>query len=959
MSKKHIILSAIISVSLMFSMCFPLFSDNEPVKLIYIVSSYDEEMSWSSELAEKISTKIKQTYPDYDVAINYFKANAAQTNNALHFSTRSIFQYLNTSYTEDESYALSQTIESIFTGVNQFPKAFVFIGDDVWNSYRSYALYNRNLKDIPIILSAVSDSLNRLRWTPNTRQHWRNVGPAEEQFINGRVLKRAYDRNPNIGDVVSDLRLTDSSYIVRIPYNVTGVISPSRHHQTIELMMEMYPETKKIVFFDNLYYNTLYCDHKLRNIIANTYPDVEYEFILQTIENADSVFNYVSQYRDDVLYLTNAWEINSSYSMFSKESLDSLFTYNKRNPVFSLLPKPLNNNWDIGGSTLDVDECADKTFDLLTRVIQGERADSLAFKYLEKSEPELNVSALKRYGQYKQTLQSIPDAHYVNYPIPFLRKYQGQIYIFSILFLILFGITIIQVIHYRHLRSQIKESDRYKLLYNELQTIYNNTYIDFAIYDKNGNSLIHIESAEINNKTLAELLPENLFSNKYLSEKMKEDIWSHNPINEEITIETKKSDSNPLGKELYQFIIKPLDNLSYRSASFMAAVINLTPVLREKNAKERVESLLEFASESCNVGIAYYNLFTRTGYANTTWYENLNEAVKPAPKIESSLENISSKDRVEIWDYFKKMREGKMEPFVRDIYVSDGLDGGHWIRQYIYQMNFDPANRIIDIVELNINIDIQKQGENKLSQARTEAELSNKETEEFLANISHEVRTPLNAIIGFSNVLALTEEMSEELASLGDIIRKNNDLLYQLLSDILLLSKFDSGMVELNYTDVDLNLLIADIESFALASLREKSIEIKVNTPQPGVIINSDGTFLSIVLKHLLTNAIKFTESGTITFGYHQEDQYCYFFVEDSGLGIEKDKQEVIFKRFEKLDSFVQGSGLGLPICKSVINTLGGDIGISSKLGKGSVFWFILPISHTQEESDNDYGTGS
>lgn len=941
MRRVGIILFTILAFSTLFN-ANPLSAQQERDKLIYIVSSYTEEMEWSTQLAESISAKVNELYPEYDVRVNYFNADIVQTSSAIQYSFRSILQYLNSSHTEDEGFALNRSSQSYAIGIDQFPAAMVLIGDEIWNIYRANSLSIGDFYKTPLVLTAVSDSIMRNRHSPTTSPSWKSLIPADSRTVTYRVAGSSLVRINFPGFVPVKSAPADSLYQVAMAYNLTGVILPDLFKSNIDLILELNPKIKEIVLFDYPYYNTQYADYKIRQTIKNHFPDINYRFVAQTQHNSDSLYNAVVNRVDSTVYITNAWEINPLYSMRSKEAVDSLFTGKNKNPIFSLKPKSLNNNWDIGGVTFSIDECVDKTVEQISKILSGENVNSIPFIHLEDTLANLNLTALKKYGLQKRA-KSIENIQFVNIPLSFYEKNQRKIYILAFVLFLVGGIVALQLRRHIHIRDQVRKSDRYKSLYAELQTIYQNTYIDFAIYDKNGNSIIKIASAEANNNNiLSDLLPENLFSSTYLSDKNKEVIWGYHPVNQEIIIDVKRSDSNILGKELYQIIVRPLNKLNYRAASFMAAVINLTPILMERKAKERIENLLQFASEHCKVGIAYYNLISRTGYANETWYTNLNEPVRD--RIEASLENLDSKVRVEIWDYLKKMREGETEPLLKDIYVSDGPDGGHWIRQYIYQMKYDPNNEKIEVVELNINIDSQKHNESKLSEARIKAELSNKETEEFLANISHEVRTPLNAIIGFSNILALSDEESEEMASLGDIIRNNNQLLRRLLMDILLLSQFDSGFVKLNRSDVDLNPFILDLEPYIKDLCKEKRIELKLNLPQESVLINTDSSFLTTILKHLLSNAVKFTEEGSITVSYHREELYCYFSIEDTGKGIPKEKHELIFKRFEKLDTFIQGSGLGLPLCKSIVHTLGGEMGLSSKEGKGSIFWFILPV---------------
>ena len=214
----------------------------------------------------------------------------------------------------------------------------------------------------------------------------------------------------------------------------------------------------------------------------------------------------------------------------------------------------------------------------------------------------------------------------------------------------------------------------------------------------------------------------------------------------------------------------------------------------------------------------------------------------------------------------------------------------------------------------------------------------------FLANMSHEIRTPLNAIVGFSNLLAETDD-PEEKKEFVHIITSNNELLLQLINDIIDMSKIEAGTLDFNYSDTDINLLMEDLcQQMQLKNQRPDSVKIEFVQKQPECIIHTDQNRVMQVMINFMTNAMKFTEQGSITFGYEKSEKDIYFFVKDTGIGIPAEKKDKVFERFVKLNTFVQGTGLGLPICAMIIEKFGGIIGVDSKEGEGSTFWFRLPI---------------
>ena len=237
----------------------------------------------------------------------------------------------------------------------------------------------------------------------------------------------------------------------------------------------------------------------------------------------------------------------------------------------------------------------------------------------------------------------------------------------------------------------------------------------------------------------------------------------------------------------------------------------------------------------------------------------------------------------------------------------------------------------------------QKRLEESLRQAKEEAERSNTLKSAFLANMSHEIRTPLNAIVGFSELLAESEEEAEKQEYLN-IIRNSNALLLQLVGDILDLSKIEAGTLEFNFADHDLNGIMNELEQTTRLKVDNPDIEVVCTHQEPDCTIHTDRGRLLQVLHNFINNAAKFTRKGHIHFGYRKHhDGRWYFYVEDTGCGIAPGMINSVFDRFTKLDPKAKGTGLGLAISKSIIERLGGEIGVLSAEGQGSTFWFLLP----------------
>ena len=214
----------------------------------------------------------------------------------------------------------------------------------------------------------------------------------------------------------------------------------------------------------------------------------------------------------------------------------------------------------------------------------------------------------------------------------------------------------------------------------------------------------------------------------------------------------------------------------------------------------------------------------------------------------------------------------------------------------------------------------------------------------FLSNMSHEIRTPLNAIVGFSELLVNTDDPKDKEEYMA-IINRNNELLLQLISDILDLSKIEAGTLEFIYDMVDINEMLRGLEmSYRQKIAEHPGIDISFTSHMDECVVYTEKNRVMQVISNFLNNALKFTREGHIHFGYEEQENGLRFFVSDTGKGIPVEKQGEIFKRFVKLDSFTNGTGLGLAICQTIVRKLGGEIGVYSEEGKGSTFWFTLPV---------------
>ena len=267
----------------------------------------------------------------------------------------------------------------------------------------------------------------------------------------------------------------------------------------------------------------------------------------------------------------------------------------------------------------------------------------------------------------------------------------------------------------------------------------------------------------------------------------------------------------------------------------------------------------------------------------------------------------------------------------------------YWEESYATVAARDVDGKPVKIVGTTQRIDDRKAMEEALVQARNRAEESDRLKTAFIANMSHEIRTPLNAIVGFTSVLPDIDN-EEERKSLLDLIHENTQKLLHIVDDVVNISKIESGQEQLIMTTFDLNTMLAEAMA-AFAERLPSGVELNISFAQDALSITTDMIRLSTIAKHLISNAMKFTQQGSIVVGYDNPvDGRVCIWVRDTGKGIAEDNLERVFERFYKVDEFVPGAGLGLSLCRVMASSLGGSVTVESKLGEGSIFRVDVPI---------------
>ena len=500
-------------------------------------------------------------------------------------------------------------------------------------------------------------------------------------------------------------------------------------------------------------------------------------------------------------------------------------------------------------------------------------------------------------------------------------------------------------IHIASAHQALQNSER--ILHN----IYKNLPVGIELYDKDGQMVDlnkkDMEMFRISNKE--DILGVNIFENPILPEEIKQKIKDNENADFTFRYDFSKINKYYQPNSTTGFIdlttkVTTLYDHNHEPINYLLINVDKTEDTIAYNKIQEFESFFDLVGDYAKVGYAHFDALSRDGYALRSWYRNVGEEEgTPLPEIIGIHSHFHPEDRAVMIDFLDKVIKGESSKLSRDVRIRRADGNYTWTRVNVLVRNYQPQDNIIEMLCINFDITELKETERMLLGAKETAEEADRLKSAFLANMSHEIRTPLNAIVGFSSLLEEAED-AEEKHLYATIIEENNKLLLQLISDILDLSKIEAGTFDIIPEQVDAQQLCNELLQSMQVRATEQ-VEILLAPELPELTFTSDKNRLYQVLLNFVTNALKFTSEGSIVIDYRINGNEVRFSVQDTGMGIEPEKQEAIFTRFVKLNNFIAGTGLGLPICQSIVTQLGGKIGVESEPGKGSCFWFTHPIN--------------
>ena len=752
---------------------------------------------------------------------------------------------------------------------------------------------------------------------------------------------------------------TPLSYLVD-PYNLVYLYADLYIPENIRLMKQMIPGMKEFIFIGDgrkvNQDNSVLIEQELNT----KYPDIKYKFWsaenMTTNQLLDSLY-FVDTKTTGVLFAS--WFYKYAFagtSMLATNSHKLIAATSV--PIFSLSMVNIASGKEgmLGGYTYNQDRYDAALIQTISDVLKDKQARHIPCYIPTDGAPVINYEILVRDGLSLSTCPA--NTRFLNKPPTFWEHY--RYFILGTLFSILL-ITLLFLYRIRNLnalkKAQQNEIDAmatYKMLVNNMPILYMQEEL---VTDKNGNPIELIyrnvnsefekhfyRKEEVIGRKGSEIFPESMpeflhFTKMALTEKRA------------ITFPYyfKAIDT------FYDVVLKG----THQGNMIDIFCLNSTELHKAQQKLSATNSKLAMALDVANIVPWKWDLKSKTILCDinrpielSTDEQEVEDSQLSVPDSQY-FSKIFKEDRERVKQAYRDLIEGRAEKVKEEYRIvnvqKNNLHKVEWVEAQAAVEARDEDGKPLTLVGSSLVITNRKKMEQELTTAKELAEESNRLKSAFLANMSHEIRTPLNAIVGFSGILASTEEEQEKQEYVS-IIENNNTLLLQLISDILDLSKIEAGTLELNYSNIELNELMRELERGFLLRVKTDAVKLEFVEPAGPCMAYTEKNRLSQLMINLVTNAIKFTEKGSIRFGYEMRENELYFYVTDTGCGIPKDKQQNIFGRFVKLNSFAQGTGLGLSICKTLMDHMGGRIGVESEEGKGSTFWFTLPYKPAVKE---------
>ena len=758
------------------------------------------------------------------------------------------------------------------------------------------------------------------------------IGP-ENAYLDRRPL-RPEERLPLCDKAVFD--------------NITLIRTPLYLRENVELMRRMIPGMDSLIFVGDGRYINQQADSDLRELLDREFPQIDYRFysahemsteaLLDSLNRIDihrtgilfSSWHYTKKIGDNIVSVTDSYRVIASVQA----------------PMFALMPADIRDGGLVGGYVYDDAEVNAHVISTIDAVLAGHQPRDIPFYTPQDARPVFNYAALERKDLSPHTCPA--NTLFYNKPVSTLEQYKWAIG-GIVLLLAFIGIQQWRIrMMYRVESARQRESEslaKYSNLFNAMPIVYIQMKV---IYDENGNPADALY-CDVNSRYERIFIPREQAIGRRVSELFPFPMTEFMRL-----IKIAQTENRTI---TYPYYYEPRDifyevviSRSYLEEHIDIFCLDGTALYKTQQKLDSINHKLAMALDVADIVPWKWDL--RKGSILCDVNKSVHGQMLAEANADQQLEvpsesyfaKIHKEDRERVRRAYDDLIAGRKDK-VREEYRVASDAGGRWHLDWVEAQatvdQRDDDGRPLNLIGSSLVITPRKRLEQDLRSARDRAEESNRLKSAFLANMSHEIRTPLNAIVGFSELMA-TEADPDQRKEFADLILTNNTLLLQIISDVLDLARIESGRIEIVRTEFDARDFCREVaETFRLQVA--EGVVLRLEDDLPRLPLEGYRPGLHQILGNFMRNAVKFTTKGSITIGFSQRPGWVRFYVRDTGIGIPEEERAKIFDRFYKVDTFTQGTGLGLPICKNIAEQLGGRIGVDSAVGAGSCFWVEIP----------------
>ncbi|MCF0160282.1 MAG: response regulator, partial [Bacteroidaceae bacterium] len=865
--------------------------DPHQQKTLLVVSSYDEGEPWSNSLVSSIVLRM--------AAIDSVKCEIANLENAF----------------VKDSVALERVGDNVISQyAAEKPSYVVLVGNFSFNLRDKIKAH---WGDIPMLL--ITRSLN--------------VGERKDYYA-------------NTTEFVSESYGTPIESI-RDHYNLSVIYIPDLCKETVDLMVRMNPDMTELVFFTTNIFVQRRAATSIEEHLAKNYPQITFKKVRANAENAPKFHEYMVARHPEAGLLLGSWvyEKQSPRGATALTSNDMRLVASSKNPIYTLRQAYMDEIGCIGGAFVDNEEVKTRIYEVIAAMLEGRPMNQIPLIKIG------SVNLCMDYGKitdFRLSASNCPEGTlFINKPQTFIERYLWQMIVASLLGVMVMAFFWVKLYRQRERIHRLRTTARFL---NSMPVPYAKATIK---YDEKAR--VQTIAYENMNNAFEQIVDRNkepdrtylLFPHDFIAKKVAELMRTKTDVN--FIYHFEKTDT------YYEFTLCNVLTKDYGTINVLDIFAN--DITNRFWMSERLRiyaNRLELALTKAHLAAWEWDLandvitYDDCGMfkREKSYKVTKREAEDWVITSEDFFNHLHPEDRTQMLNTYMDIKTNSISKFERLLRFVGLTENApyEWV-EFVGEVTKKDSNGRATHMMGSCQIVTEKiNHQNLLLDSLEKAREADRMKTAFIQNMSHEIRTPLNAIVGFSNLLADTDD-ADTRKEFRDIINLNNDIMLNLVNDILDLAKVESNTIELNYAPTDLNLLLRSAER-SVRNRLQPGVELHLHTGLEECAVETDAMRLTQVITNLLTNACKFTPQGQIDLGYElcDGDSKLYFYVKDTGLGLSEESQKVVFERFVKLNDFIQGTGLGLPICVSFIELMNGEFGVESEgEGKGSLFWFKIP----------------